>query len=96
MKTVPYDGAKVYNITWNIPKNMTKATLSAAVFVLCTEGTSKTHCQYDDTKGVTYFGTTIINSIPAGMKVATAICSAFGPLFLAGYFFKDIVFKKKA
>lgn len=51
--------------------------------------------QYDNTKNVTYFATNIINSTPKGMIIATAVCSAIGPLFLAAYFLRDSLSQRK-
>jgi hypothetical protein len=84
-----------YTFNWNIPKNMTKATWFTNVMVICKNGTGTSYCQTDNTVNKTYFGTTIINSTPKGMVVATAICSAIGPIFLAAYFLKDMLTRGK-
>eukprot|EP00878_Enallax_costatus_P002739 GHUV01002928.1.p1 GENE.GHUV01002928.1~~GHUV01002928.1.p1 ORF type:complete len:265 (+),score=73.35 GHUV01002928.1:83-796(+) len=83
------------NVEWPIPKNMTKAAWFAAIYVQCQNGTDVAWCQTDSTKNATYFGTNIINSTPTGMIIATAVCSAIGPLFLASYFLKDFLNKGK-
>jgi hypothetical protein len=74
---------------------MTKASWYASVLVQCTNGTGVSFCQYDSTRNATYWGTTVINSTPTGMVVATAVCSAIGPLFLGGYFIKDFLAGRK-
>eukprot|EP00775_Hariotina_reticulata_P008663 gene8663-8844_t len=84
-----------YTFEWPIPKNMTKAAWYAQVMVQCMNGTEPAFCQYDTTKNQTYWGTTVINGTPTGMIVATAACSAVGPLFLASYFIKDMLTRKK-
>jgi hypothetical protein len=83
------------DVEWPIPKNMTKAAWYTSIYVQCQNGTDMAWCQTDSTKNATYFGTTIINSTPTGMIVATAVCSAVGPLFLAAYFLKDVFARKK-
>ncbi|KAF8071332.1 NRT3.2 [Scenedesmus sp. PABB004] len=87
--------ATSFTFDWPIPKNMTKAAWYASVLVQCTNGTLTSFCQADNTKNATYWGTTIINSTPPGMVVATAVCSAIGPLFLGGYFVKDFFARRK-
>lgn len=85
----------VINVEWPIPKNMTKAAWYASILVQCQNGSDVAWCQTDSTKNATYFGTNIINSTPTGMVIATAVCSAIGPLFLAAYFLKDFLSKGK-
>uniref|UniRef100_A0A383VNL4 High-affinity nitrate transporter n=1 Tax=Tetradesmus obliquus TaxID=3088 RepID=A0A383VNL4_TETOB len=84
-----------YSIDWPIPKNMTKAAWYATVLVLCENGTLNSYCQFDNTVNKTYFGTNIINSTPTSMIIATAVCASIGPLFLASYFIKDFMGRKK-
>lgn len=78
-----------YSFDWPVPKNMTKATWFTDVLVACQNGTGLTYCQHDNTVNKTYMATNIINSTPPGMVVATAVCSAIGPLFLGAYFIRD-------
>jgi hypothetical protein len=85
----------VYTAEWKIPKNATKAAWYAAVFTTCQNGSVTSYCGVDSTVNATYFATTPINSTPAGMQIATAVCAAIGPLFLTSYFLKDFVFRKK-
>lgn len=85
-----------YSFDWAVPKNMTKATWYTAVLVACQNGTGLSYCQYDSTVNKTYFATNIINSTPTGMVVATAVCSAIGPIFLAAYFLRDMLTRGKA
>jgi len=87
--------ATSYSFEWPIPKNMPKAAWYASVMVQCMNGTKPAFCQYDTTKNQTYWGTTVINGTPTGMIVATAVCSALGPLFLASYFIKDTLTRRK-
>jgi hypothetical protein len=84
-----------YSFDWPIPKNMTKATWFTSVLVQCTNGTGTSFCQHDSTVNQTYFATNIINSTPTGMVVATAVCSAIGPLFLGVYFLRDMLMTRK-
>jgi hypothetical protein len=51
--------------------------------------------QFDNTVNKTYFATNIINSTPTSMIVATAVCAAIGPLFLASYFIRDFILRSK-
>eukprot|EP00879_Flechtneria_rotunda_P004782 GHRR01005053.1.p1 GENE.GHRR01005053.1~~GHRR01005053.1.p1 ORF type:complete len:233 (+),score=48.68 GHRR01005053.1:159-857(+) len=83
-----------YTFQWPVPKNMTKAVWYAQVLVQCQNGTEMSFCQYDDTRNESYWGTNTINSTPSGMIVATAVCSAIGPLFLGVYFLKDKLTRK--
>ncbi|KAF6262132.1 hypothetical protein COO60DRAFT_674518 [Scenedesmus sp. NREL 46B-D3] len=84
-----------YTVEWPIPANMTKAAWYATVLVQCENGTLNSYCQFDNTLDKNYFGTNIINSTPTSMIIATAICAAIGPLFLAGYFIKDFMGRGK-
>lgn len=88
--------ASTYTFEWNVPKNMTKAMWYAQVLVQCTNGTQLSFCQTDNTRNTTFFATSSINSTPTSMIIATAVCSAVGPLFLAGYFLKDMLARGKA
>lgn len=87
--------ATSFSFDWPIPKNMTKATWYAAVLVQCQNGSHVSYCQFDTTKNQTYWSTSIINSTPPGMIIATAVCSAIGPLFLGGFFVKDLLTRKR-
>jgi hypothetical protein len=51
--------------------------------------------QFDNTVNKTYFATNIINSTPTSMIIATAVCAAIGPVFLASYFIKDFITRSK-
>jgi hypothetical protein len=75
---------------------MTKATWFTSVLVNCANGTGNSFCQYDSTVNQTYFATNIINSTPTSMVVATAVCSAIGPLFLGVYFLRDMLMTRKS
>ena len=66
-----------------------------SVLIQCTNGTGTSFCQHDSTVNQTYFATNIINSTPTGMVVATAVCSAIGPLFLGVYFLRDMLTRGK-
>lgn len=96
IKSTEYTPANsTYSFEWPIPKNMTRATWFTSVLVQCTNGTGASYCQYDSTVNQTYFATNIINSTPTGMVVATAVCSAIGPLFLGVYFLRDMLMQRK-
>jgi len=96
IKSAEYSAAQnTYDFEWPIPKNMTKATWYTSVLVQCTNGTGNSFCQHDSTVNQTYFATNIINSTPTGMVVATAVCSAIGPLFLGVYFLRDMLTRGK-
>jgi len=95
IKSTEYDAGKAtYAFEWPVPKNMTKATWFTSVLVQCTNGTGNSYCQHDSTVNQTYFATNIINSTPTGMVVATAVCSAIGPLFLGVYFLRDMITRR--
>lgn len=97
IKSTEYTPAtNTYSFEWPIPKNMTRATWFTSVLVQCTNGTGASYCQHDSTVNQTYFATNIINSTPTGMVVATAVCSAIGPLFLGVYFLRDMLMHRKA
>lgn len=74
---------------------MTRATWFTSVLVQCANGTGASYCQHDSTVNQTYFATNIINSTPTGMVIATAVCSAIGPLFLGAYFLRDMLMQRK-
>jgi len=84
-----------YTFSWPLPKNTSKATWYAQVLVQCQNGTKTSFCQYDNTLNQTFWGTNIINSTPMSLVIATAICAAIGPLFLAAFFIKDNLLHKK-
>jgi hypothetical protein len=94
MKSMDINGTS-YTVEWPIPKGMTRAAFYTQVMVQCMNGTEPAFCQYDTTKNQTYFGATMIDGTPKGMIVATAVCSAIGPLFLGSYFIKDMLSRKK-
>lgn len=83
------DNATQLVADWAVPKNATKAAWYAQVMVLCQNGTLLSFCQYDSTVNATYWATKVINSTPPSMVAATAVCSALGPLVLAGFFLKE-------
>ena len=64
----------------------------------CSNGTSPVPvvCQLDSTKGKQFVGTQSIESRPAALIIAAAVCSAGAPVFLAGFFIKERVMKKSA
>jgi len=96
MKESPLNSTDgTYTVTWPLPKNTTKATWYAQVMVQCQNGTKTSYCQYDSTVNQTFWGTTIINSTPVGLKVATAVAASIGPLFLGAFFVKDFVLSRK-
>lgn len=84
-----------YTVTWPVPKNATKASWYAQVLTICQNGTGTTYCGAGSTQNANYFATNTINSTPVSMQIATAICAAIGPLFLASYFVKDYVVPKR-
>ncbi|KIZ06132.1 hypothetical protein MNEG_1817 [Monoraphidium neglectum] len=95
--TVPISATNnTYTATWAVTKSTPKATWYAQVFVECKNGTATGFCQYDTSVNQTYVGTQIIESTPVSMKVAVALCSAIAPVFLAAFFIKEQVLKKKA
>lgn len=95
IKDVPINANGTYTVTWLLPKNTTKAAWYTQVRVQCQNGSLTSYCQFDTTQNQTYWATNIINSTPVGLKVATAICSAVGPLFLIAFFLRDYLTKGK-
>ena len=87
--------ASAYSFTFAVPKNSTRATWYAQVLAVCANGTTNSYCQFDNTVNATYFGTQIIDSTPPGLVAAAAACSAVGPLFLAAFFVRDVVVRKR-
>jgi hypothetical protein len=83
-----------YTGVWKVPKNAPKATWYAMVLVECKNGTATVYCQTDSTKGLNFVGTQIIESVPAALKIAAALCSAVAPVFLLAFFIKERVAKK--
>ena len=87
--------ASSYSFTFAVPKNSTRATWYAQVLAVCANGTVSSYCQYDNTVNATYFGTQIIDSTPPGLIAAAAACSAVGPAFLALFFIRDVLVRKR-
>jgi hypothetical protein len=87
--------ASSYSFTFAVPKNSTRATWYAQVLAVCANGTTNSYCQYDNTVNATYFGTQIIDSTPPGLIAAAAACSAVGPAFLALFFIRDVLVRKR-
>lgn len=94
IKATNFSGGSV-TADWPIPKNMTKAAWYAQVMVQCQNGTQLSFCQYDNTKNASYWSTSIINSTPTPMIIATAVCSAIAPIFLAVFFARDVWARKQ-
>jgi hypothetical protein len=88
--------ATSYSFAWSVPKNMTRGTWYAQVLAICTNGTGTSYCQFDNSANVTQWGTAIINSTPTTLVAATSVCAALGPLFLAGFFVKDVLLRKRS
>lgn len=87
--------ASTYEINWKIPGNATLASFYPAVYVQCQNDTQTSFCQVDSTVNATYFGTDVINQTPLPMIIATAVCSALGPLALAAFFTHDALARRK-
>lgn len=85
-------GAPPLVFEFAIPKNAPKATWFASALFECAD---KAQCAYETTNGTAFWQTEAVQSKPASLIAAAAVCSTIGPAILAAFFVKDHVVGRK-